>query len=439
MGRMAMSAKELKRVGVMERVGAGTLTLRSAAALLGLSYRQAKRIYRRYRAEGAPGLTHRSVGRASNRATAPERRAQALGLIRTKYSGTVEARFGPTLAAEHLAAEDGLAVHHETLRRWMLAAGLWSRSRKRSPHRRRRERKAHFGELVQLDGSLHPWFETRGPATCLLTLVDDATGHSAGWFSAQETIWAAVAGLRHWIETHGIPQALYTDWKNVYVRGLRRRNASRRPSRSRNSGGCARSWAFASFRPVRRRRKVASSATTARIRTGWSRSCGGRGSGTSTRRMRFSRRATGASTMRDSRGRPARRTIFTSQSPAGCDSMRCFGWTRRAPSRMTGSCAMRIGYFSSSDRVPHPPARSTVHVFEDRAGQIEIQYRHRRLRWTELTAPPKAVVPARAAAPPTGSGHGQAPTHPWRRQAVVDHYAYQQMVKDRRAWQRGQP
>src|SRR6266436_6609494 len=100
----------------------------------------------------------------------------------------------------------------------MLTAGLWSRVRKRSPHRRRRERKAHFGELVQRDGSFHPWFEGRGPQSCLLTLVDDATGKTLGRFGAQETIWAAVGVLRAWIDRYGIPQALYTDWKNVYVR-----------------------------------------------------------------------------------------------------------------------------------------------------------------------------------------------------------------------------
>jgi transposase-like protein len=75
----------------------------------------------------------------------------------------MDERFGPTLAAEHLASEDGVTVHHDTLRRWMLAAGLWSRARTRSPHRARRERKAHFGELVQLDGSFHLWYETRAP------------------------------------------------------------------------------------------------------------------------------------------------------------------------------------------------------------------------------------------------------------------------------------
>src|SRR5262249_4170016 len=86
------------------------------------------------------------------------------------------------------------------------------------PPRRRRERRARFGELVQLDGSFHPWFEDRGPQSCLLTLVDDATGRSLGRFGAQETIWAAVGVLRAWIAQYGVPQALYTDWKNVYVR-----------------------------------------------------------------------------------------------------------------------------------------------------------------------------------------------------------------------------
>jgi hypothetical protein len=121
-------------------------------------------------------------------------------------------------AAEHLASEDGILIHHETLRRWMRAAGLWSRRRQRSPYRQRRERKAHFGELVQLDGRQHPWLETRGPSGCAMTLVDDATGRLLLQFAPQETIWAAADVLRAWIEQSGVPHALYTDWKNVYVR-----------------------------------------------------------------------------------------------------------------------------------------------------------------------------------------------------------------------------
>ena len=162
-----MSARELTRVEVLSRVKAGTLSVRSAATLLAVSYRQAKRLARRYRAEGAKGLKHRSAGGASNHARPTAERERVLALVREKYSGPVDVRFGPTLAAEHLASEDGVTVHHDTLRRWMLAAGLWSRARKRSPHRQRRERKAHFGELVQLDGSFHCWYETRGAARLL--------------------------------------------------------------------------------------------------------------------------------------------------------------------------------------------------------------------------------------------------------------------------------
>jgi hypothetical protein len=123
--------------------------------------------------------------------------------------------FGSTLAAEHLASDDGLNVHAETLRRWRKEAGLWQRQRRRKPYRQRREAKAHFGELVQLDGSFHQWLEGRGPRGCLMHMVDDATTQALGW---EESIWAAVAVLRRWIERYGVPQALYTDWKNVYVR-----------------------------------------------------------------------------------------------------------------------------------------------------------------------------------------------------------------------------
>src|SRR5262245_20087083 len=130
-----MSARELRRAGRLARVAAGTWSVRSAATLMDVSYRQAKRLQRGYRAAGAAGLRHRSAGRASNRTTDARVQRRALALIQQKYSGDVATRFGPTLAAEHLASEDDVVVDHETLRRRMLAAGLWGRARKRSPHR----------------------------------------------------------------------------------------------------------------------------------------------------------------------------------------------------------------------------------------------------------------------------------------------------------------
>lgn len=213
-----MSQRELVRVEVMGRVKSGDLKLVDASRMLKLSYRQTKRIKQRYDEEGPQGLQHRNAGKESNRSQSKKFREKVLRTIRQKYSGAVGARFGPTLAAEHLASEDGLEVHAETLRRWMLADGQWSRARKRQPYRQRRERKEHFGELVQMDGSFHEWFEKRGPQGCLMNLVDDATGTTLAVLGEQETIWAAVGVLRRWIEKYGVPQTLYTDWKNVYVR-----------------------------------------------------------------------------------------------------------------------------------------------------------------------------------------------------------------------------
>jgi transposase len=213
-----MSNRELERVAVMGRVKSGALRLSDAAVILKLSYRQAKRVWRRYREAGGKGLRHGNAGKASNRSQPGRVRRRVLALIQKKYSAEVGEGFGPTLAAEHLAEEDGIAIDHETLRRWMLEAGLWSRRRRRQAYRRRRERRGHFGELVQLDGSFHDWFEGRGPRGCLMNMVDDATGTVEARMGKEETIWAAVRVLQAWIGKYGVPQALYTDWKNVYRR-----------------------------------------------------------------------------------------------------------------------------------------------------------------------------------------------------------------------------
>lgn len=213
-----MSERELRRVAMLGRVAAGELKLVQAAELWELTYRQGKRIWRRYREEGAEGLVHRSAGRPSNRSYPERWRRRVLRLVRENYSGGVGERFGPTLAAEHLAEENRIEVHAETLRRWMLAEGLWSRERKRAPYRKRRQRREHFGELVQMDGSFEAWLEERGPEGCLMNLVDDATATTLCRLEEQETIWAAAGALRRWVERYGVPRALYTDWKNVYVR-----------------------------------------------------------------------------------------------------------------------------------------------------------------------------------------------------------------------------
>ena len=216
--RTWMSERELKRAAVFARVAEKAWTLVQAVERMGVSYRQGKRLWKRYRAQGPAGLVHGNVGRASNRAKPKQLRQRVLKLVREKYSGAVGQRFGPTLAVEHLEQEDGIELGVETLRGWMLEEGLWSPGRKGRAHRQRRERRAHFGELVQMDGSFHDWLEERGPRGCLMNMVDDATGTTLCRMGEEETIWAAVGVLKRWIGRYGIPQALYTDWKNVYVR-----------------------------------------------------------------------------------------------------------------------------------------------------------------------------------------------------------------------------
>ena len=216
-----MSARDLRRWVVLRRVRDRELSLREAATLLGLCYRQVRRLLRRVRARGQRGLVHGNVGKRSNRAHPPAVRAKAVGLIRQHFGGTVEGagqRFGPTLVAEHLAEEFALTLPVATLRRWMVAESLWTRRRASQRQHRRRLRRAHFGELVQLDGSFHAWLEDRGPEQCLLTMIDDATGRTLGRFTAEETTWGAAEVLRRWIEAYGVPQALYVDAKNVFVR-----------------------------------------------------------------------------------------------------------------------------------------------------------------------------------------------------------------------------
>lgn len=207
---LRMSRKERTRLLELGVVARGDQTLAAAARRLGLSYRQAKRIWRRFRREGEAGLVHRSRGRPSNRKKPDRFRQKCLALYRERLEG-----FGPTLASEKLAAS-GLEIDHETLRRWLIAEGLWKRRRRRWKHRRRRPRKTHFGELVQFDASPHDWFE-RGEQDCLMGMIDDATSRRRTFLSQQETTADAMRLLWLWIERYGIPRALYADRKSVYV------------------------------------------------------------------------------------------------------------------------------------------------------------------------------------------------------------------------------
>ncbi len=217
---MAVSERELVRMRVVERVMGGELCSREAAELLCLSARQVKRLVRRFREEGLKGLIHAGWGRCSNHARPAEERERVIQLIRERYGGRADVgpgqRFGPTLVSEHLAEEEGLEIPVSTLTDWMRPEGLWSRRRKRDRHRQRRDRRDHFGEMVQLDGSFHDWLEGRGPDGCMMTMTDDASSTMMGRLGAEETFWDAVTVLQAWIRKYGVPRSLYTDWKNLY-------------------------------------------------------------------------------------------------------------------------------------------------------------------------------------------------------------------------------
>ncbi len=211
MEELRLGGKERKRMKVLEEVRKKRMALADAAAILGISYRQTTRIWLRYRVEGDKGLVHRGQGRLPNNATDAQLKERILRRYQERYEG-----FGPTLAAEYLDQE-GLSIDHNTLWRWLREAGLWSRHRARSPYRQRRERKKHFGEMLQLDGSHHCWFEDRGERCCLMNLVDDATGTTLSYMAKEETTEAAMRVLWAWVNRYGIPAAIYCDQKNVYI------------------------------------------------------------------------------------------------------------------------------------------------------------------------------------------------------------------------------
>lgn len=207
-----MSEKEWGRLGVLERVRGGGLSQGEAARELGLSTRQVRRLLRRLEREGPSGLRSGHRGGKPNNWIKAERREEIVGLIRTRYVD-----FGPTLAREALAERHGIMVSVETVRTLMREAGLWRARRRRVRFHPPRQRRARLGELVQIDGSPHDWFEGRAPRCSLLVFVDDATSRfQAGRFVAAETTAGYLSLIHEYIERHGIPEAFYSDRHSIF-------------------------------------------------------------------------------------------------------------------------------------------------------------------------------------------------------------------------------
>jgi transposase len=208
--RISMSQSERDVLKIMHQVLAGTLRQSEAARLLRLSVRQVRRIQRRLEAEGDQAVIHRLRGQPSNHRIDPAYRQKILRLYRRDYPD-----FGPTFASEKLA-EQGLIVSPETLRQWLLAEGLWQTQRQRDPHRQRRPRRPCFGELVQMDTSIHDWTESRGEPMVLVNMIDDATSRVLSGFYEGETVEAHFDLLGRWIQRYGRPLSLYTDRDSIF-------------------------------------------------------------------------------------------------------------------------------------------------------------------------------------------------------------------------------
>jgi transposase len=203
--------RELRRLHVVQKVLEGSLRQTEAAEMLSLSYRQVGRIVVRVREEGPQAVAHRSRGRPSNRKISKEFKDRVLNLYRQYYEG-----FGPMLAQEKLSERDGINISDETLRLWLIEAGLWKKRRKGRQHRQWRPRKDHYGEMIQVDGSHHAWFENRGPACVFMGYIDDATGKVYGKFYEYEGTLPAMDSFGRYIRKYGIPISLYMDKHTTY-------------------------------------------------------------------------------------------------------------------------------------------------------------------------------------------------------------------------------
>jgi len=208
---LQMKGKELKRCWIIQKAIEERITQSKAAALLGLCERQVRRLIRRFRGEKEKGLIHRLRGRPSNRKYPGVFKKKVLRLYEKHYEG-----FGPTLAHEKLLKRDKVRINRETLRQWLIEGKLWERRRQRKVHREWRERKASFGEMVQMDGSHHDWLEGRGPKLVLMAYVDDATGNVFARFYDYEGTQPALESFYLYARRYGLPQAIYLDCHTTY-------------------------------------------------------------------------------------------------------------------------------------------------------------------------------------------------------------------------------
>lgn len=208
---IVMSAKEIRRLGVIHKILERRLTQVEASEILDLTARQVKRIVKRIRREGDKGLMHKSRGRPSNRRYPVDLKEQVLEYYKKGHHD-----FGPTLANEKFKEISDIEISAQTFRNWLIEAGLWQKSRKARTHRQWRERKGHFGEMLQMDGSHHDWLEGRGPELVLMACIDDAASNTFFRFYDYEGTIPAMDCFKRYVRRCGFPQSVYLDRHTTY-------------------------------------------------------------------------------------------------------------------------------------------------------------------------------------------------------------------------------
>lgn len=206
-----LSQEERKRLHVFHKVLEGELKQVEAAEILSLSFRHVNRLVNKIRREGDKAIAHKSRGKPSNRRLPEKQKEKILNLYRERYKG-----FGPTLFAEKLLLYHETRISDETLRNWLIESGDLKKNRKGRNHRKWRERKSHFGEMVQMDGSHHNWFEERGDKSVLMGYIDDATGEVFGRFYEYEGTIPAMDSFKHYALQYGLPMSIYLDRHTTY-------------------------------------------------------------------------------------------------------------------------------------------------------------------------------------------------------------------------------
>lgn len=404
-----MSRKERTRLMVLSRVKDGELTLAGAAEVLKLSYRQAKRIWKRYEAGGDAGLVHRARGKAGARSIGAPVREKILKVFEQQFRD-----FGPTLAAEYLAKK-GLVVDHETLRRWLIEKKLWAVKRRRQKHRQWRERRSCLGEMVQIDGSHHDWFEGRRARAVLMVMVDDATSRIWARFSEEETTEACYDLFEQWARHWGLPLSLYADRDSIY-------QCDREPTLTEQLAGKEPQTQFGRAMESLGVEIIPAYSPQAKGRV---ERCNGTLQDRLIKALRLAEISDleGANKFLEREFLPEFNRRFTvpaaraadlhRKAPANLSELLC--WENARVVRKDWTVSWNNRWFQiDREHENLNLADREITVRELRSGQIELLHKNRKLRWKELAQRPVRVVP-----PPKRIGRTRLivpePEHPWRR------------------------